>query len=126
MGDIAWLDANDLAAGQVNSQAITSSYQYLQVGSIAIEWSLTVLANTAIDDDQVGFDAAIHINNGLSNPKSMHGPPVRARQNTHQIFHAQSHSRDNMRFEHRQVDQASVLHEARNAEVTQALCPRRS
>src|SRR6266852_9140105 len=111
MGYIAWIDANELAADQVNGQAITSSHQYLQVGFIAIERPLAILTHAAIDDGQVGLDAAIHIDNALSNSKGMHGSPVRAGQNTHRVFHPQGHGRDNMRFEYWQVDQAGFLHE---------------
>src|SRR5205085_1885355 len=50
--DMVWLDANQLTAGQVNGQAITSGHQYLQVGFIAIERSLPILTDAAIDDGQ--------------------------------------------------------------------------
>src|SRR5215469_10900358 len=91
MGDIAWFDAHQLAADQVNGQAITSSHQYLQIGFIAVEWPLTILTHATIDDGQVWLDATIHINDALGDPKGMHGPSVRAGQYAHRVFHAQGH-----------------------------------
>src|SRR6266702_7448600 len=120
MRNIAWLDAYQLAAGQVNAQAITSSYQYLQVCFLAIERSLTILTHAAVDDGQIRLDAAIHIHNALGYPQGMHSPSIGTRQNAHRVFHAQGHGRDNVRFEHWQVNEAGFLHEAGHSEAAQA------
>src|SRR5437879_9364049 len=47
-------------------------------------------------------------------------PPVRTGQNTHRVFHSQGHSRDHVRLEHRQVNEAGILHE-RSEEHTSEL-----
>src|SRR6266516_2006005 len=120
MRNIAWLDANELAADQVNGQAITSRHQHLQVCLLAIERPLTILTYTAIDDGQIGLDAAIHINDALGDTQRMHSPAIGTRQNAHRVFHAQGHGRDNVRFEHWQVNEAGFLHEAGHSEAAQA------
>src|SRR5258708_39971999 len=49
----------------------------------------------------------------------MHSPAVRTRQNPHGVFHGQGHGRDDMCFEHGQVNEAGFLHETGDAETTQ-------
>jgi hypothetical protein len=91
-------------------------YQYLQIGFIAIEWPLAILSNAAIDDSQVRLDTTIHIHDALVDTEGMHRAAVRPGQNTHWIFHAERHGRDNMRLENGQVNQTRLAQYTRDAE----------
>ena len=118
--DVSRLDADELAADKVDGQAIAASDQHLQVGLIAIERAFAVLPNAAINDGEVGFDAAVHVYDGLVDAEGVHGTAIRSRQNAHGIFHTERHSRNDVRFQDRQINQARLGEDTRDAETAQA------
>jgi hypothetical protein len=121
MWNIARFDSNGLTAHKINGEAIAPSKKYLQLRLVAIEWSIPVLADTAINNVEVGLEAPVHIDNALIYAKGMHGTAVRAWENTHTILHAQRHGRDNMRFKNRKVDETRLTQNTGDVKMPQFL-----
>src|SRR5579884_3167979 len=124
--NVTRLDAHHLAANEINGEAVAPGNQHLQIGFIAIERSLAILADAAIHNRQVGLDTEIHIDDALVNAEGMHRAAVGARQNAHQVLHRQGHRGDDVRFQHRQINQARLLHNTWDAETFQAFRALRS
>src|SRR5258708_28902745 len=88
---------------------------------MGIEWPLRILSNAGMDNSQVRLDTTIHIHDALVDTEGMHRAAVRPGQNTHWIFHAERHGRDNMRLENGQVNQTRLAQYTRDAESAQSL-----
>ena len=101
MADAQRIDLHQPAAGQVHGQAVAPGHQQAQVGGVAVERPIPILAHTAVDYAQVRPDAAVEVHDALLDAPRVHRPPVLARQQAHQVLHRHAHARDDVRLEDR-------------------------